>query len=426
MKKDANPTSIPLTLEFILDATDNLNASVNIADKILNVYVRNTIGYEQRRKLVQSTQENQIQASLDEWRTWQSRSFHREDPLFYKCYVCTKSYWYLSEFREHLSSSHPNDEHLTISLEKYELHEANLIAYYQRLVVIKDIYTPGLCYRCGRDYSAHEISSRFQEKFYKQEGCSRHFTSCTGLRDHFPSCTVCNVQRKLFKCDICKSRFDSNEELLGHLVLSHSVRSDVPIMTRYINCKVCAERYECKHLHYCVEKVLGPHFECPHCSISFTNAIVLESHMKTARTPYKCEICGDVMPFDCMKLDHMLLHTDNFMVVKKCMICDGLNVFVSNEDAKAHWTMKHKVMDFRRQIYFPKVSIFFLSSATIGKCSSFMKEKAREQTVHCNAFLGNRSQLGTLLVSPCLSVRGLAEMFSTRILAMTFFISSVP
>lgn len=256
-----------------------------------------------------------------------------------------------------MSTRHPGDLRVAIALEKYELHEANLIAYNERLVIIKDIYTEGLCHRCGKNYSAHELGSRFQEKYYKAEGCTKQFFSCMGLRDHFSSCSMCNTKDKRVQCDICRSRFRTEHELNGHLVLSHSVRTDIPIMSHYRNCKLCSERYTCQYLHKCGQK--GPHSECPHCQQSFPNVMGLDVHMLSASKPYKCEICQEVMEYSCKKYEHMLEHTEKYMVVRRCLMCDGLNMFLNNEDAAAHRFFKHEIKEVGRQCYFPKVSIIY-------------------------------------------------------------------
>ena len=343
---------IALTRDLILEAADNIvETSTEVADKILNIYLRNTIGDEQKEKLETHLYETKIQKALDDWRTWQFRSFHREDPLFYKCYICTRSWWFLSDFRTHLSSAHPNDKKVKIILEKYGMHEANIIAYHDRLVVIKDIYAEGLCHRCGKDYAAHELSGRHQEKYYMNEGCSKQFFSCMGLRDHLSSCPVCKVDNKPFNCVICQSRFDTVEELSEHLVRTHSVRSDIPMVAHYSTCKKCSEKYSCR----CWQK--GPDSECRHCFRTFPNAMALELHTECSKDPYKCQVCSAVMLYSCQKYEHMLSHTDRYMAVRKCVKCEGLNVFLNIDDARAHLQSTHEVGEAVQKAHFPTVSI---------------------------------------------------------------------
>ncbi|KAJ8704876.1 hypothetical protein PYW08_012196 [Mythimna loreyi] len=375
------PQPINLNLEGILEAVDKLQSSVNIANKILSLYVRNTIGYEQKTKLESHWLENQIQAALDVWSDWHSRSFHRGDPLFYKCYVCKKSYWYLSDFRKHLFSKHTNDKKLYISVERYETHEANLIAYHKELMVIQDIYTPGLCYRCGRDYTAHNAGSRHLGKYYKEDGCPRYFFSCTGLRGHYTSCSVCPVQKRPLKCVICKIGYDTLEEVTEHLILSHSVRSDVPILTNFANNNSELEQEESKYLHDCAKNVLGNNVDCVHDLLSDPKNL-LESNKKWLIGTFKCDICGLKMGYSCLKYEHMLSHTDEFMVVKKCTACEGLNIFVNNDEADAHWNLQHKNVDSRdEQNNFHKIFVpWSCVYQSLAKFEQESRPKVQEST----------------------------------------------
>ncbi|KAJ8706614.1 hypothetical protein PYW07_012692 [Mythimna separata] len=341
--KDPPPQPIPLNLEGILQAVDNLQISNNIANKILSLYVRNTIGYEQETKLESNHIEMLIQKALNDWKDWQKRSFHRGDPLFYKCYICKVSYWHLSDLRNHLHLNHSDNPKLKVTLERNEIHECNIVAYHNVLAVNHDIETPGLCHRCGRDYEYHEKLSRYKHRYYKADNCPRYFFCCTGLSSHFATCNACNIHRKPFECEICKNRFNKYKELLGHLILSHSVRSDVPILIHYSNSK-SLEKYESKYLHNCVKNVLGKNVECVHSLLSVPKNSI-ESHMKRLNETYMCEICGHVMLYSCMKFEHMLSHTDDFMIVNKCTTCDGLKVFVDTSDADSHWNAEHKIMD---------------------------------------------------------------------------------
>ncbi|KAH9641055.1 hypothetical protein HF086_006335 [Spodoptera exigua] len=249
--------TIELKAEDILKAVDDIiNSSSNIADKALCLYVRNTIGQYVRKVSTPSLHEVMVQEALDQWQPWyhHSRYVNRTPPISYKCYICRKSWWHLSEFKEHITE-HKN---LNIDFERINNYESVLIASSDIVLNIADIFTEGFCSLCGKDYDHHKLCRDVNGKFQGNSVCGKKLNNCYSLMLHTANCEICSIGLN-FKCEVCSVKFNEKIHLDEHLVLCHTVRSDVPIGTGFKTCQ-CSEQYVSKYHHICIDK--SPNFQC--------------------------------------------------------------------------------------------------------------------------------------------------------------------
>ncbi|CAH0698227.1 unnamed protein product [Spodoptera exigua] len=346
--------TIELKAEDILKAVDNIiNSSSNIADKALCLYVRNTIGQYVRKVSTPSLHEVMVQEALDQWQPWyhHSRYVNRTPPISYKCYICRKSWWHLSEFKEHITE-HKN---LNIDFERINNYESVLIASSDIVLNIADIFTEGFCSLCGKDYDHHKLCRDVNGKFQGNSVCGKKLNNCYSLMLHTANCEICSIGLN-FKCEVCSVKFNEKIHLDEHLVLCHTVRSDVPIGTGFKTCQ-CSEQYVSKYHHICIDK--SPNFQCSNCKQSFYYKQQMDSHMFSQDKEYTCEICNEACYRPCIKYKHLMKHTDQFMMVSKCSNCPGLNIFVDEEDELYHKRMKHghDLQGMKKQHYFPKLLV---------------------------------------------------------------------
>lgn len=309
--------------------------SKNIADHILNVAVRNTSGHILRRDFHRTNPwDDRIQSALDEWKEWQRRNFIRDGPLFYKCYYCRVSYWYLEDFKEHLSGH----KLLNVTTEYHTLHEVNIVAYHNICPTRAVLPAIGNCGRCGKGYKDHSLMGT--DKAYSCHGCSKTFHTCLSLGFHISTCTTLGLPRTRIRCEICKLEIPTVNNL-EHLLTVHMVRSDIPIMTRhclYDTCNQCTERYINKNAHLCFICTIH---RCKMCFRSFPTEYLLKLHVEQYKEPYKCPICGQILQNGCTKYEHMLYHSNNYTLVVKCMLCIKFNIFLNNKGLLQHMQSNH-------------------------------------------------------------------------------------
>lgn len=346
--------SLELDVEDILKATEDiLKTTTNTADKSLGLYIRNSIGHLMNNMNRLSYHEEAIQLALEAWEAWSNHSkyVNRTRPIFYKCYICKTAWWHLSEFSDHIVQH----KDVIVCLEKNN-NEANIVASYHNKGNFEDIYAEGKCSLCGRDYEHHQVMRYNQtgEYIVVNRRCEYPFFNCYYTMIHTISCEKCGIgDEDAYKCPICLVRFQELEDLNEHLVLCHSVRSDEPAVIGAMECK-CSERYVSKLHHVCEDRT--PVHQCLNCCESFYTKKLMRSHMEMSDRSYTCDICNENLDKSCTKYIHMMKHTDQFMLVAKCVQCPGFKLFVSEEDALQHKHSQH-FMDAKKKMLFPKIIV---------------------------------------------------------------------
>ncbi|XP_026747911.1 zinc finger protein Xfin-like isoform X2 [Trichoplusia ni] len=344
-----------LTNNMVVSAADKIKQnSKNIADHILDIAVRNTSGHILRRDFYKiNPWDERIQKALDEWKEWQSKHFLRDGPLFYKCYHCLVSFWYLEDFKRHLSGH----KYLNVGLESHTHHEVNIIAYEDPVPSRMVLPTKGNCGRCGKNFKDHSLSTA--DQLYTCHGCSKVFHTCLNLGFHVSNCPTLGLPKTRITCQICKLEIPSINNM-EHLHNVHMVRSDVPILTRhciYSTCDQCTERYINKDLHICF---IRSHHQCNLCFRSFPTEYLVKRHAELYKEPYECPICGLKMRDACNKYEHMMaFHSDNYTLAIKCTMCVRLSIFLTNGGLAKHLRCAHRRQDttypgFAIQIIIPK------------------------------------------------------------------------
>ncbi|CAG4974030.1 unnamed protein product [Colias eurytheme] len=306
-----------LNLVNVLRASHNfIENSTCKAEKILHIEVVNNCKPPPAPH-VKSNHELAFEKALTRWRDWFSlASDLREPPLIYKCYICNLAWWHLSEFRNHIYVH--AFKTFRIGLEISTCVECNIVAYQK---MDKRFIDPGTkCWRCGQPGSEHN-------KPKKCAGCSKDLFSCLKLAEHQWYCAAFKAKqikvfqnaKKMYKCHLCPRYYFQEESLLDHMVLRHSVRTDLPIAWSLVFCTECQENVV-DYNHACPGKV--PNILCIHCNKLFHSRPLLALHKKVvSRHPQICKICSKRVFKGCMLPVHMTKHTSNYLLLYKCLMC---------------------------------------------------------------------------------------------------------
>ncbi|CAB3240961.1 unnamed protein product [Arctia plantaginis] len=343
-----------LEAELVLDRNEILNATneilknpENIADKILGIEVRNCIG--QYRTSFEDKFEAKIQSVFLKWFDWQKsiEMKFRSSPLFYKCYICKKSWWYLHDFREHLKGH----AKFILDLEEYTTHEANIIAYLNvNSIVDTEFEAEGGCPKCGYEFATHISSTRKNSTYIcKVTSCYRIFYTCFALKTHeymFHTTAdftgeILDAGKRVF-CKVCSFVFYSQKSYQSHVNLMHTVRSDLVVPVRLNNCPLCNGQILLGTYHICSEK--KKKLQCKLCYRSFQRGRELRAHMAAQNGLFKCRICDELLSRRCVEAEHLMKHTDKFVIVKKCLICKDFTVFLDHQTAFDHISVHLNMM----------------------------------------------------------------------------------
>lgn len=196
-----------------------------------------------------SYQDRLLDKALMRWRDWASITEEPKDsPLYYKCYICELAWWHLSHFRDHIQTH--NIKNLRVTLEMNDYVECTIVAFVNKSSK-KFLNIEGACWKCGETAIKHTTPKHCS-------GCNKRFYTCIKLRQHEWYCgefkkkylELFNNAQKIFKCHLCRFYFFNVNDSEEHMILAHSVRSDVPI-AGYSVCEHCKGLIAYEDDHIC-------------------------------------------------------------------------------------------------------------------------------------------------------------------------------
>jgi hypothetical protein len=358
-------TSFKIREKDIYNALDELRLiSKTLADRILQVEVRNTWGRAFHKRHQHSKHDMMVFKALNHLRIWtiETKLCFGGPPLMYKCYVCKKAWWHLEPFRVHIKKH--NEEEFDVHLEICQ-HEKNIVARIGNEKTVLDIPIDSKCWQCGNDYNFHKKENR-NRLFYPCLYCRCRFVKCSHIQDHL---VVCKKYKKvkaknptriseyavLFKCHICKIIVPHKLELESHYKYFHTVRSDLLHFIETSKCKHCNQYYYLKGTHLC-PKILYTVKICTFCNRKFPSGSLYKLHNNYDDQNYHCRICNEILPARCMELKHIVeKHNNNFMLLYKCSVCVRNTVlFLDEKSLKSHISEQHG-WDLSKIIHCPEL-----------------------------------------------------------------------
>ncbi|XP_063371852.1 uncharacterized protein LOC134660082 [Cydia amplana] len=310
-----------------------------------------------------------LQDVLCRWKQWTVVTRARESPYCYKCYICDNGWWTYTDFVTHLS------QHTTYKLQIQTRNlECDIVAYEGDTPGVKDVEIHGKCTKCAKTYNHHLTNKRATDVYYYCNYCDERFQTCRTLTKHEGGCPrnpirVLAISRagkeysfSDFSCEVCKTLFLSNPDLEEHMIICHKVRSDEPIVTVFKTCKDCEQNYSNFYFHVCLKKNFVT--ECKHCFRKFQNKQMLEHHYKMWDKIVQCRLCDKYLVKSCMAAEHYALHSEQFLLVHRCLVCKKIKVFASDEAMRNHVTKYHKRFDARR----PKTDKIIIPTIMLQQC----------------------------------------------------------
>ncbi|XP_061727541.1 zinc finger protein ZFAT-like [Cydia pomonella] len=306
---------------------------------------------------------------LSRWKQWTIVTRARESPYCYKCYICDNGWWTYTEFATHIT------QHTTYKLQIQTRNlECDIVAYEGDSAGVKDVEIHGKCTKCAKTYNHHLTNKRATDAYYYCNYCDERFQTCRTLTKHEGGCPR-NPIRVLaiskagkeysfsdFSCEVCKTLFLSNPDLEEHMIICHKVRSDEPIVTVFKTCKDCEQNYYNFFFHVCLKKNFVT--ECKHCLRKFQNKQMLEHHYKMWDKIMQCRICDKYLVKSCMAAEHYALHSEEFLLVHRCLVCKKIKVFTTEDAMRNHVNKYHKRFDARR----PKTDKIIMPTTMLQQC----------------------------------------------------------
>ncbi|XP_047522213.1 uncharacterized protein LOC125061088 isoform X24 [Pieris napi] len=324
--------------EIVIKSSEIYLQSYNVCDKILHGQVLNTCKPDVK-VFVKTPHEKLLDRAFTQWCDWASLTEEPKDPpLFYKCYRCDMAWWHLAHFRYHIRVHEPSS--LCVALEINDTDECNIVAYYRKSANKYIANIEGKCWKCGENAFEHT-------KLNNCVGCKEPFSTCSKLRQHQWYCEgfknmhleLFASAEKIFKCHLCRFYFFKTEDIKEHMILRHSVRSDVPIP----GCAVCEK---CKDLvsynddHVCESKEYVK--TCVACKKRVTKSSAAVHQIEGNVT---CSVCNVKIVKSCATHLHALRHTMNYGLAYKCLTCHFFIIF-DLEQIQKHKMFYHSNRDF--------------------------------------------------------------------------------
>ncbi|XP_034832417.1 uncharacterized protein [Maniola hyperantus] len=318
------------------------------ADKRIEINVRNFMG-KNRVVSPYTYIDDKLQSILrKKWTTWRNTFKDiRESPVLYKCDKCNKAWWHLYPFREHMLHRHKSNKKMVIQLQTF-CHESHVIAYdgIGPELRAEGYRTKSNCWRCGEGVAAHMDLKCDKSTRYRCGSCMEKFYTCTLLFDHKSVCPLyrnsayINGFAENFSCTLCPIKLGTELQLSNHMLLRHSVRSDLPTDWVLKACTVCDYAYSTQTLHDCPSK--PPVASCKYCLQKFNTHIYHSIHLTFTEVEFPCRICGVLLERQCMELQHLMVHTNNYTTLYKCIYCTEPKYFPTLYLINKHKFSMHK------------------------------------------------------------------------------------
>ncbi|XP_028303778.1 zinc finger protein 239-like [Gouania willdenowi] len=255
------------------------------------------------------------------------------------------------DWREPLSQSEAQSEHMDMSCENFQTSENNTRG------TSHNTHKPYGCDLCGKRFT-HKRSIfahrriHTGEKPYGCDICKKRYSNRSDMKIH----TRTHTGEKPYECDVCRKIFISKGEVINHMrthtgkkafgcdvcgkLFTHksSIFAHMRIHTgqKPCVCDVCGKQFSDKSnlkIHMRIHTGENP-YSCDVCKKGFNRKYKLKEHVRihTGEKPFGCDVCQRQFSRKSNQKTHMLSHTG-----EKPYVCDVCGKeFYTKSDLNRH------------------------------------------------------------------------------------------
>lgn len=282
-----------------------------------------------------------------------------EVDLMFSCSECDKKFDKQSHLNKHLAKKHPNCEKLTKSCTICHKGFSNQIGLSVHMRHVHKALSPKECNLCEKTFKSCKELSRHKLRDHQLRVhichlCGKNFAYGHALKSHLDA----HAGVKKHFCEICGEGFVRMTSLCGHRVSAHSKKDDV-----IYKCELCKSSFDTKALlnkHLFEYHFTGPYaikdyrkqlslaeeqkchmckdardnsgkcslhameeakeFICSHCGKKFSKSHYLKAHEKQHQeAKFSCDICCKRFTYKCNLKAHRSTHSSDKPF--QCTVC---------------------------------------------------------------------------------------------------------
>ncbi|KAK2575594.1 hypothetical protein KPH14_011303 [Odynerus spinipes] len=302
-------------------------------------------------------------------------------PRQYHCSKCPKHFVRKERLEFHEMRHNENMNEFICSTCGKEFSAENSL--YEHYLFVHKGARPHICELCGKSF---QLKARLREHHRTHTGerpfqcdvCGQRCTTKNALRLHRKihfsqnryTCNICNksfskkqnmnehlekhwkhdkniLLPQLFTCPMCTEDFPTYRMLKYHMIETHKVSNQDPILIEqkpWYECGECHEKFKHQmslkaHKERIHEGKVDPVYQCDTCNVSYRVKQLLINHIRSKHNGekrYKCAQCEKGFNDTKSLYNHVLLHTG-----KKPFVCEYCNMKFRRKDSRDHHRRKH-------------------------------------------------------------------------------------
>ncbi|XP_029661301.1 oocyte zinc finger protein XlCOF6-like isoform X1 [Formica exsecta] len=302
-------------------------------------------------------------------------------PRQYHCSKCPKHFVRKERLEFHEMRHNENMNEFICSTCGKEFSAENSL--YEHYLFVHKGARPHICEQCGKSF---QLKARLKEHHRTHTGERPYQCDVCGLRcmttnalklhrkTHFShNRYVCNICDKsfskkqnmnehlekhwkndknvslpqLFTCPVCTEDLPTYRMLKYHLIDTHKLDRQDPLLTTqkpWYECNECHEKFKHQmslkaHKEKVHEGKVSPIFQCDICNATYRIKQLLINHIKSkhgGEKRYKCAQCGKGFNDTKSLYNHILLHTG-----RKPFTCEYCHMSFRRKDSRDHHRRKH-------------------------------------------------------------------------------------